>query len=140
MSRSSQLLLESACTSRSTSSSAGMSIWSEPSGFRTETRKHTYDTRLCFIYKKIKFYSLHFAYRFYVQIFDRLQTRAASLLIPLDYFVIESDAATQMQTSSTFEAKQVHVISEQSSSTWLNVCKKKTTIKVFVTPVSQLLY
>jgi len=60
---------------------------------------------------------------FWVQLYDRLQTRAVTLLVPLSYFVdTDFDNASLMQTSYSEEnSKHIIFVNEQQTSTWINV-------------------
>lgn len=59
---------------------------------------------------------------FCVQIYDRLQCHSATILIPLDYFVLENnnELIEEMQTSS-YDTPNVYCLIERTSDTWINV-------------------
>ena len=53
-----------------------------------------------------------------------MQTHSVTLMIPLNYFVVEVDSGTEMQTSSyEDDSKYVLFITEQISDTWINVIR-----------------
>ena len=56
---------------------------------------------------------------FWVEIYDRLQGHTASLLVPLDYFVPDTEAS--MQTDEAAPMMNIYVLDEYSSDTWTNV-------------------
>ena len=72
---------------------------------------------------KIKLVNSFLKKSFWAQIYDRLQTRAATLLIPLSYFVdADLDPNSQMQTSYSKEnSKSIIFINEQLTKTLINV-------------------
>lgn len=57
-----------------------------------------------------------------MQIYDRLQCHSATILIPLDYFVLENnnELIEEMQTSS-YDTPNVYCLIERTSDTWINV-------------------
>ena len=62
---------------------------------------------------------------FWVHIYDRLQMHMATVFIPLDFFVYEDlNEPMDLQTSTYAEnlsAKNVLLIAEQTSNSWINV-------------------
>ena len=67
-----------------------------------------------------------------MQIYDRLQTRAVTLLVPLSYFVeADFDHTSLMQTSFSEESsKHIIFVNEQQTNTWINVTYFMICIKI----------
>ena len=64
---------------------------------------------------------------FLAQIYDRLQTQTASVLVPLDFFVVEKSIAEPAAANnadmhvSQYGSPNVMLVHEQTSETWINV-------------------
>ncbi|CAF0842964.1 unnamed protein product [Brachionus calyciflorus] len=58
---------------------------------------------------------------FWAQIFNRLQTKTATIAIGLDFFTPDIDSESEMHTSfSLSESKCVYLLDEQTSDAWIN--------------------
>jgi hypothetical protein len=91
----------------------GMNIWLGQIGYRTENcESFEAKTLINFNLTNFNFYVL---LSFYVKIYDRLQRRAQSLLLPLDYFVNEHESS-----SENWADRRLLFVNEESSDTWVN--------------------